>query len=95
MEKREEGDGEDKEEEKRSGEKESRFEFHNCGLSTWEKAREEWRKQIVNERPRRPPSIRYSEIESGLMLRTYELPIRMTLTDMVDMFVEIWEGSES
>jgi len=68
-------------------------EFHNCGLETWEAARKKWTTGTVKERPPHPPPVRYDEVVRGLtqVVRTYELPGRMTLPDIVDVFVDIWE----
>lgn len=45
------------------------------------------------ERRQPPPPIRYDAVVRGLTMvtRTFELPGRMTLPDIVDVFVDIWE----
>jgi len=71
--------------------------FQNCGLSTWEKVRKEWSTQTVEERPAPPPALaKYESVKAGLsqVRRTYELPGRMTLPDIVDLYVDVWEAGE-
>ena len=67
--------------------------FQNCGLLTWEKSREKWRMQTVQNRPSPPPSIDTNKVIAGLtqVQRTFELPGRMNLSDLIDLFVQIWE----
>lgn len=67
--------------------------FHNCGYDTWEVGRAEWRVPIVIERPPRPPPIRYEQIARGLQdgSRTFELPGRMRLKDLVALYAELWD----
>uniref|UniRef100_A0A7S4SXZ0 DUF4050 domain-containing protein n=1 Tax=Ditylum brightwellii TaxID=49249 RepID=A0A7S4SXZ0_9STRA len=68
-------------------------EFHNCGFETWEAARKQWRAAKVKEKRPHPPPVRYDEVVRGLtqVVRTYELPDRMTLPDIIEVFVDIWE----
>lgn len=72
--------------------------FQNCGLSTWEKVRKEWSTQTVEERPAPPPKLaKYESVKAGLsqVRRTFELPGRMTLPDMVELYVDVWEGEQN
>ena len=70
--------------------------FHNCGLETWLRARHEWNKRTVKERPPRPTPAEYNQLVRGLKkhstLRTYELPRQMALSDLIDVYTDIWEG---
>eukprot|EP00567_Pseudictyota_dubia_P000474 CAMPEP_0197467758 /NCGR_PEP_ID=MMETSP1175-20131217/65727_1 /TAXON_ID=1003142 /ORGANISM="Triceratium dubium, Strain CCMP147" /LENGTH=213 /DNA_ID=CAMNT_0043003839 /DNA_START=781 /DNA_END=1425 /DNA_ORIENTATION=- len=47
----------------------------------------------MGERRQPPPPVRYDDVVRGLtqVSRTFELPGRMTLPDIVDVFVDIWE----
>ena len=67
--------------------------FHNIGRKNWEKARKEWRKPKVENRPPPPPPVRYDEVVRGLLQvqRTYELPGPMTLPDIISVFRDIWD----
>ena len=40
-----------------------------------------------------PPPVKYEEVIKGLMQvsRAYELPGRMTLPDLVEVYVDIWD----
>ena len=70
--------------------------FHNCGLETWKIAREEWKRKTVEMLPPRPTPAEYNQLVKGLTksssLRTYELPRRMALSDLIDVYNDIWEG---
>lgn len=70
--------------------------FHNCGYETWMKARSEWKKRTVQNLPPRPTPAEYNQLVKGLTksssLRTYELPRRMALSDLIDVYTDIWEG---
>jgi hypothetical protein len=70
--------------------------FHNCGFVTWTKAREEWMKRTVETLPRRPTPVEYNQLVRGLTrnsaVRTYELPQRMALSDLIDVYTDIWDG---
>eukprot|EP00980_Cylindrotheca_fusiformis_P016710 scaffold5024_cov136-Cylindrotheca_fusiformis.AAC.39 len=70
--------------------------FHNCGLETWLRAREQWNKRTVSELPARPTPAEYSQLARGLKkhstLRNYELPRQMALSDLIDVYTDIWEG---
>jgi len=47
----------------------------------------------MGKRRQPPPPVRYDDVVRGLtqVSRTFELPGRMTLPDIVDVFVDIWE----
>ena len=66
--------------------------FTNHGLSTWNASREKWRKRTVPAKPP-PMPVDYEEVVKGLtaVQRTFELPGKMRLEDVVRVFVEIWE----
>lgn len=70
--------------------------FHNCGLETWLRAREEWTKRTVETLPKKLPPGEYSAVARGLRknmsLRTYELPQKMALPDIIELYTEIWDG---
>lgn len=70
--------------------------FHNCGLKTWHKVRKEWTKRTVESLPPRPTAAEYSQLVKGLTkhssMRTYELPRRMALSDLISVYNDIWEG---
>lgn len=70
--------------------------FHNCGFETWTKSREEWKKRTVETLPPRPTPAEYNQLVKGLTrnsaVRTYELPRRMALSDLIDVYTDIWDG---
>lgn len=73
--------------------------FHNCGLETWEKTRAAWTARpdnVVVQASRQP--VNRKELEKALKkassLRTYELPRRMPLPDLIDSYVTVWNGEE-
>ena len=72
--------------------------FHNCGLETWHKARKEWNKRTVETLPPRPTPAEYNQLVKGLKKhsnqRTYELPRRMVLSDLIGVYNDIWEGGD-
>lgn len=70
-------------------------EFRNCGLVTWKKVRFEWKQQTVR-RPPPPPPVHIEPVRAGLsqLRRTYELPGRMNLAKIIDVYVDIWEQEE-
>ena len=69
--------------------------FHNCGLETWLKAREEWKRQTVETLPPKPAPAGYNELVRGLIKnisqRSFELPRNMALSDVVDVYSDIWD----
>ena len=73
--------------------------FHNCGLETWERARGEWKRRTVDTLPERPTPAEYNHLVRGLTRnisqRTYELPQRMALSDLIEVYNDIWDGDRS
>ena len=67
--------------------------FFNAGRATWENQRAAWNVKTVTSPPPKPPPVPYDEIVGGLtqVVRTYELPGRMSLEDIVDVYNDIWE----
>ncbi|CAM9634993.1 unnamed protein product [Chrysoparadoxa australica] len=66
--------------------------FCNVGLSNWELSRSRW-KVPRQRRPAPPPPVAYDVVLEGLAAtrRTFELPGRMSLPDIVTIFTDIWE----
>lgn len=71
----------------------SKQQFHNCGFDAWEQGRAEWKKATVVVRPPRPPPVRYDVVARGIRggSRQFELPGRMRLSDLVDVYTDVWE----
>ena len=74
--------------------------FHNCGFETWVRSREEWKVQRVEtvlEKPNFADGER-SQIAKGLKKatsqRTYELPRYMALSDLINVYTDIWDGGD-
>eukprot|EP00934_Nitzschia_sp_Nitz4_P002915 Nitzschia sp. Nitz4//scaffold96_size78090//38956//39588//NITZ4_005495-RA/size78090-augustus-gene-0.4-mRNA-1//1//CDS//3329560576//2905//frame0 len=71
--------------------------FHNCGLQTWLQARKEWNKQTVETLPPKPSPGELSKLARGLKKhigeRKYELPRRMALSDLIDVYTVIWDDA--
>ena len=69
-------------------------EFHNPALDMWNKRREEWRKPTVDPipLPPRPPRLD-KRLVRGLSsnCRTFELPSKIALPDLIDYYTDIWE----
>ncbi|CAM9327383.1 unnamed protein product [Ectocarpus sp. 12 AP-2014] len=66
--------------------------FRPAARETWDRARETWRIQR-RPRPSRPPRVSYDSVVEGLAAtrRTFELPGRMTLPEIIEVFTDIWE----
>jgi len=66
--------------------------FHNKSLQMWEELRLRWRVPTV-QRPPAPPPVDYDLIVDGLStrVRTFVLPSRMKLSDIIEMFLDVWE----
>eukprot|EP00752_Nemacystus_decipiens_P006329 g5705.t1 len=66
--------------------------FRPAARETWDRARETWRVQR-RPRPSRPPRVSYDSVVEGLAAtrRTFELPGRMTLPEIIEVFTDIWE----
>jgi hypothetical protein len=73
-----------------------RMKFHNCGLETWLRVREEWQQRTVETLPERPTPAEHAHLVKGLnkasTQRTYELPRRMALSDLISVYHDIWDG---
>jgi hypothetical protein len=65
-------------------------------LETWDKARKEWTQQTVETLPPKSTPVEYNQLVKGLSKastqRTYELPRRMALSDLIDVYTDIWDG---
>ncbi|CAN0544364.1 unnamed protein product, partial [Laminaria digitata] len=48
---------------------------------------------VSESRPARPPRVAYDSVVEGLAAtrRTFELPGRMTLPEIIEVFTDIWE----
>mmetsp|Transcript_31768 Transcript_31768/g.46854 ORF Transcript_31768/g.46854 Transcript_31768/m.46854 type:complete len:185 (+) Transcript_31768:165-719(+) len=71
--------------------------FHNRGYEVWAKGRSEWRKVTVNKAHlKKPPPVRYDQVVRGLRQggRHVELPGRMNLKDLVEIYTAVWECSD-
>ncbi|CAM9493793.1 unnamed protein product [Ascophyllum nodosum] len=66
--------------------------FRSVAREKWNRARETWRLQR-RPRPARPPRVAYDSVVEGLAAtrRTFELPGRMTLPEIIEVFTDIWE----
>ena len=76
--------------------------FHNCGLETWEKARAVWTAKpeggsnICAARNAQPVNQRElgKILSKASSLRTYELPRRIALNDLVQSYVSVWNADD-
>lgn len=72
--------------------------FHNVGLETWLRVREEWKQRTVVTLPPRPTPAEHAQLVRSLKrhstLRTYELPRRMVLSDLIAVYQDIWDSGE-
>ncbi|ETI49779.1 hypothetical protein F441_06557 [Phytophthora nicotianae CJ01A1] len=66
--------------------------FFNVGLRTWQESRATWL-MATQTRPPRPPPVPAHLLFDGLssVRRTFDLPQRMRLGDVIELFAEIWE----
>ncbi|GAB9464629.1 hypothetical protein Gpo141_00002058 [Globisporangium polare] len=66
--------------------------FFNVGLKTWQDTRAQWVTQ-TQARPPPPAPVPSHLLFDGLssVRRTFELPHRMRLADVIELFVEIWD----
>ncbi|ETV70254.1 hypothetical protein H257_14156 [Aphanomyces astaci] len=66
--------------------------FYNVGLGQWQAQRAAWR-AVTRPRPPKPapvsPAVLFEDLSS--MKRTYDLPHPMTLADLVEIYVDIWD----
>lgn len=79
--------------------------FHNCGLETWEVARARWNARPTGSDPSKKNSSNNSRapvnskelgkiLTKASTLRTYELPRRVPLNNLVESYVNVWNGDE-
>lgn len=70
--------------------------FQNRGYDAWEKARAEWRTPTASKRRKNPPPVRRDTVIRGVTngKRSYELPGRMTLSDMISVYHHIWSQQD-
>jgi len=70
--------------------------FHNVGLANWNSQREEWLKPRGEVKEQQIPPVPYEDIIAGLasMRRTFELPRPMRLSDLIDIYLDIWESQD-
>lgn len=71
--------------------------FSNRGYEAWEEARRHWRTPTVPTRLRKkPPPVKRDTVIRGVTngKRTYELPGRMSLPDMIGIYNQIWSEQE-
>jgi hypothetical protein len=70
--------------------------FQNRGYDAWEKARTEWREETATSFPSKPPPVKRTQVIRGITSgkRQYELPGRMTLTDVVNVYTDIWAAEK-
>jgi len=71
--------------------------FKNIGLINWEKSRAQWRR-VCGDR-QKTPYVKSSDlvrIKKGLkqVQRTYAMPSRMPLPDVIKLYQDIWHGSK-
>ncbi|KDO21021.1 hypothetical protein SPRG_13949 [Saprolegnia parasitica CBS 223.65] len=69
--------------------------FYNVGLANWQANRAQWTTPVRPRPPRRPP-VDSSLILEGLasMRRTFELPQPMNLSDVIALYVDIWDVNQ-
>lgn len=73
------------------------FAFHNRGYETFETARKEWRTRTHHDK--RKKTLPVTPLKRDTVIRGivstnqgYDLPMRMTLADMVNVYQDIWEA---
>ena len=67
--------------------------FSNVGLMNWHKMRAAWRIPKGTRRPP-PPPVEYEAVIEGLSaqrVRQFQLPGWIGLTDLIDMYIDLWE----
>jgi len=71
--------------------------FQNCGFETWIRSRKEWKQQTVDIMPERRALVERAQIVKGLRKattqRTYELPRKIALPDLIHIYNDIWDGN--
>lgn len=70
--------------------------FYNVGLEAWQQQRGEWLSPQGEAEPTHAAPIPYEEVISGLasLRRTYDLPRPMRLSDLIDIYLDIWESQD-
>jgi len=72
--------------------------FHNCGFEIWMHVRAVWRIQTVETIPKKLALTERSQLVKSLRKatsqRTYELPRRMALSDLIRVYNDIWDGDD-
>jgi len=67
--------------------------FANVGLKNWHEQRAAWRQPKGTRRPP-PPPVEYEAVIEGLSaqrVRQFQLPGWIGLTDLIDMYIDLWE----
>ena len=51
---------------------------------------------LPSDRPPEPPAVEYGAVIDGLanLRRTFELPGRMRLNDLIELYIDIWEAGD-
>ncbi|GBG30110.1 Hypothetical Protein FCC1311_063302 [Hondaea fermentalgiana] len=70
--------------------------FFNVGLENWEHQREVWLCPQGESEPTHAAPIPYEEVIAGLasLRRTYDLPRPIRLSDLIDIYLDIWESQD-
>lgn len=72
--------------------------FHNCGLATWQVSRQAWKIKTQLAAYKKPVLLDRAQTVKGLKKatsqRTYELPRRMALSDLIRVYNDIWDGDD-
>ena len=70
--------------------------FQNRGYDAWEKARIAWRTPTTTKPRKKPLPVKRETVIRGVTSgsRQYELPGRMTLTDMIGVYHHIWSRQD-
>ncbi|CAB9522310.1 expressed unknown protein [Seminavis robusta] len=78
--------------------------FHNCGFETWEAARAAWTAKPADDAASRSASVTKQQpvnrkelgkmLSKASSLRTYELPRKMPLKNLVESYVVVWNGDD-
>jgi hypothetical protein len=68
-------------------------EFINLGQQLWEMQREEWNTPCVGSGTKLSVPINYEQVVAGLasLRRTYELPRPMLLSELIDVYLDLWD----
>lgn len=71
--------------------------FFNIGLQNWHGVRKQWKRYgHDDERMPKPPLVALEEVVEGLskLRRTYQLPAPLALSDVLDIFIDIWDDED-